>query len=127
LQGLFQFPNLTNVWLESLRGFDLDDALVLEMAQAWPNIRTLQLLTNGPASAPSRVTLAALRSFAHHCPHLISLGIELDARTVLAPHEGGEQNVQTELTLLNVGFSPISNSSAVASFIFHIFPEVSGM
>ncbi|KAJ7144146.1 hypothetical protein C8R44DRAFT_865126 [Mycena epipterygia] len=105
LQRLFRLYNLENVSLQSPGGFDLDDALVLEMARA-------------------RVTLAALRSFAYHCPKLVSLGIELDAGTVPAPHEGGEQNVQTELTLLTVGFSPISNPSAVASFIFDIFPEV---
>ncbi|KAJ7144125.1 hypothetical protein C8R44DRAFT_846099 [Mycena epipterygia] len=127
LTRLFRFHNLTNLGLESLRGFDLDDALVLEMAQAWPNLRTLQLLPNGPASPASRVTLAALRSFAHHCPKLVSLGIELDAGTVPVAHEGDKQDVQTKLNVLSVGFSPISNPSAVASFIFDIFPEVSDL
>ncbi|KAJ7144112.1 hypothetical protein C8R44DRAFT_759504 [Mycena epipterygia] len=97
------------------------------MARSWPNLRYLQLLPNGPGPtpSPSRVTLAALRSFAHHCPKLVSVAIDLDAGTVPVANEGDKQTLQTALELLDTGFSPITDPSAVANFIFDIFPEVS--
>ncbi|KAJ6520981.1 hypothetical protein DFH09DRAFT_1287306 [Mycena vulgaris] len=96
LQHLFRLSTLEDLSLEVGDDWDLDDALILEMA------------------------LASLRVIASRCPKLAHLGLDVDARIVPPPDPTAPS--QTALTVLHVGYSPITHSSAVTDFVFDIFP-----
>ncbi|KAJ7697265.1 hypothetical protein B0H17DRAFT_1197656 [Mycena rosella] len=117
----FCFQNLTEIWLQYYGGFDLDDGLVLEMARAWPHLQSINIMPSSPTPVPRRVTVGGLSVFAHYCPDLVLVGIEVDATIIPAP---GHQHPHTKLEVLNVGYSPIADPSTVADFIFGIFPAI---
>ncbi|KAJ6533395.1 hypothetical protein DFH09DRAFT_1406536 [Mycena vulgaris] len=120
------FPNLPDISLNFRTGFDLDDAAVLELARAWPNLRSLALVPSFPSLAPRDVTLVTftgLRAFADHCPEPISLGIELN--TDVIPCMETDAIPQTKCRSLCVGYAPIADPVAVANFVLSMFPEVS--
>ncbi|KAJ7692595.1 hypothetical protein B0H17DRAFT_1200414 [Mycena rosella] len=71
---------------------------------------------------PRRVTLSALQFFVLHCPKLIHLRLDLDARDVPPI---AEQPAQNALNSLNIGYSPLTDSFAVAGFLFVILPALS--
>ncbi|KAJ7156393.1 hypothetical protein C8R46DRAFT_1295215 [Mycena filopes] len=104
-------------------GFDLDDALVTQMAQSWPSATTIFLSSNDFAHIPSRVTLPGLLPFAAHCPHLKSLILPLDASVV--PPLPSTHVVQKCLTTLGVESAPISDPGEVAGFLSAVFGKLS--
>ncbi|KAJ7697241.1 hypothetical protein B0H17DRAFT_1197640 [Mycena rosella] len=81
LRSLGCFQNLQEVTLVPPGGFDIDDAMVEDLARAWPRIFSLQL--GGSYRSPSsRVTLHSLRALAAHCPNLGFLSLVFDASIV---------------------------------------------
>ncbi|KAJ7135856.1 hypothetical protein C8R44DRAFT_869554 [Mycena epipterygia] len=129
LRPLFHFSNLTVVYLEPPVGFAIDDAAAWDIARAWPNIQNLVLLACTDLHHPPHMTLCALSAFAEHCPQLTSLQIAFDASVVLPldPSVPVRPSLQTALTNLGVGYSPISSAGAVALFISGIFTSVSAI
>ncbi|KAJ7119893.1 hypothetical protein C8R43DRAFT_1136911 [Mycena crocata] len=123
LQHLFSFRNLVAVYLEIPDGFSPDDALLDEMAHASPHLTTLVMEPNTPCSIPRRATLAALCSFAQHCPDLNTLRIELTAMHV-PPLDPQTAVVKRNVHTLGVGYAPITDADAVAGYIFGIFSNV---
>ncbi|KAJ7615594.1 hypothetical protein DFH06DRAFT_1062672 [Mycena polygramma] len=121
LQRLFAFRGLVTLNLTFVVGFNLDDNNVAELARAWPQMEVLLLPGQSTAITP-RATLACLSSFARYCPHLHTLGIALDATALLkADSSHGHQQC---LQLIDVGYSPIKEPSAVARFVSAVFPKV---
>ncbi|KAJ6540539.1 hypothetical protein B0H19DRAFT_1077947 [Mycena capillaripes] len=127
LQQLFCFPNITILNLRLCEGFGLDDSIVLQMARAWPALRFLNLASFGiDAEEEPRVTLAAFPVFAQYCPELRSLGILINALGIPStPSNSLQPAVRGPVTMLDVGYAPIGDPAAVASFIFAVFPHVS--
>ncbi|KAJ7670152.1 hypothetical protein DFH06DRAFT_941528, partial [Mycena polygramma] len=124
---LLRFHNLTKLELANDYVFALSDALVLEMALAWPKLQWLHLLSRDPGTASDpAVTLAALCIFAQHCPALKVLAIDISARTI-PPLDGFDFAVRPALETLLVGYAPIDDPSAVAEFILAVFPNVTGV
>ncbi|KAJ7811509.1 hypothetical protein B0H13DRAFT_1926689 [Mycena leptocephala] len=123
LKQFFPFHNLTGVLLDIPGGFCMDDALAQTLARSWPKLESLQIVPRFPTPATSRVTLYGLRAFADHCPSLVELWIELTALSV--PKFGRDTGHQAKLQRLQVGYAPIEDASAVARFIFGIFPLLS--
>ncbi|KAJ7756649.1 hypothetical protein B0H16DRAFT_1826120 [Mycena metata] len=71
LKPLFSFGNLVSVRLAYPVGFDIDDAVVRNMARAWPRLEALILPHHHPHHLPPiRVTLAGVYSLAKYCPLL---------------------------------------------------------
>ncbi|KAJ7024657.1 hypothetical protein C8F04DRAFT_1130996 [Mycena alexandri] len=141
IRHLFCFTHLALVELHFPQGLQFDDQIILELAQAWPRLESLDLLPDWPPNGPRSVTLAALRIFAAHCPALKSLKIELDARvippeplpattsaSVAVPHIDDAVVLGTgynaNLIALYLGHSPISDASAVAGFLSKVAPGV---
>ncbi|KAJ7495451.1 hypothetical protein FB451DRAFT_1478249 [Mycena latifolia] len=111
LENLFGFGNLVTVYLVVNGGFDLDNGMILQMARAWPALRSLSLSPTCPTHVVRRVTLAGLCALADHCPHLTSLELEINALVIPAADRAARNRA--------------AHSSAVAGFIFDIFPALS--
>ncbi|KAJ6621019.1 hypothetical protein B0H10DRAFT_2354569 [Mycena sp. CBHHK59/15] len=125
LQPLFQFSNLTEVDLEAPSGFTIDDITADNMARAWPRIEHLHLAAGTDTQYPPNMTLHGLLAFARHCAALSSLSIVINANNV--PPSDFAANIrvlQTKLTTLNVGQSPISKPKDVARFLSAIFSSI---
>ncbi|KAJ7042350.1 hypothetical protein C8F04DRAFT_99048 [Mycena alexandri] len=102
--------------------FDIDDAVAIDMARAWPRIHDLELMTpayHAQDPAP-RVSLAALLAFAQYCPCLGKLRIVLDASVVPVA-------VACTLTCLDAGYSAILTAPSVANFLSGLFPLLSAL
>ncbi|KAJ6578521.1 hypothetical protein B0H19DRAFT_1230183 [Mycena capillaripes] len=123
LRPLFSFAHLVNVSLAHPVGFDLDDAVIVDMARAWPSIQSLELIASPARHMPSRVTLEGLYAFAKYCPRLRSLCITFDATVVPDTKENGNVRVaQQALESLDVRLSIVTDPSPVGKFLAAIFP-----
>ncbi|KAJ7919551.1 hypothetical protein B0H13DRAFT_1988642 [Mycena leptocephala] len=123
LRPLFSFPNLIEVRLAHPVGFNLDDAMMHDLARAWPQIEVLGLTARPYRHVPSRVSLEGLYAFAKHCPHLRILALTFDATVVPKLRDNGKKRVtQRSLCHLNVAASPIRKPERVAKFLSAMFP-----
>ncbi|KAJ6552758.1 hypothetical protein B0H19DRAFT_1263207 [Mycena capillaripes] len=119
---LFCFENITKVRIDAV-SFDLDDAVLLEMARSWPQLEILGLALHAPPQPnQTHVTLHSLRSLAQHCPNLRNLQMTFDASVIPPPETTGAHVLQTSLTFIEPGYSPIVAPFEVARFISGIFP-----
>jgi hypothetical protein len=72
-------------------------------------------------------SLVGLRALAKHCRELTFLAIEITALAIPAGMDGGQgraSRANLGLTSLHVGYSPISDSFSIATFLLHIFPNM---
>ncbi|KAJ7713657.1 hypothetical protein DFH07DRAFT_763257 [Mycena maculata] len=126
IRPLLSFSNLVTVWLSHPVGFDLDDAMIRDMASAWPSIEVLHLTADVTyRHRYSRVTLEGIYAFAKHCPRLDNLDITFDATFVPKIRVKGKKRVfQRTLRIIDVAASPISQPTRVAKFLSTIFPRL---
>ncbi|KAJ7485195.1 hypothetical protein B0H11DRAFT_2018435 [Mycena galericulata] len=134
LAPLLAFPNLTCLVIEPSHGLALDEALLRDMAAAWPRMEKLVLGVSGSESGttprPTLVSLRALLPFAVGCPNLQTLGVVVDARLPLPLAELGDLTVKRAggraLRRLLLGRSEISETDAgiseIARFLNGLFP-----
>ncbi|KAJ7868947.1 hypothetical protein B0H14DRAFT_3582715, partial [Mycena olivaceomarginata] len=122
LQLLFVFVNLTSVYIQSPSGFNLDDALISDMARAWTRIESLELWSK--ERVPCRVTLCCFRSFAQHCPLLEYLAMTVDASDASVELATPSQTSQGSLYTIRMMYSPIATPVPVAQFLSSLFPEL---
>ncbi|KAJ7436343.1 hypothetical protein FB451DRAFT_1307528 [Mycena latifolia] len=118
---LFCFANLTVLSIQTPVGYDLDDEIVAEIAQAWPCIEELCLRGNARPSCRLS-TFLGLSALAEHCPLLRTLEMTFDASNVplLGIHQG-QRALQTSLVSLDACQSPITDAFSVARFLSSIF------
>ncbi|KAJ7891438.1 hypothetical protein B0H13DRAFT_1887211 [Mycena leptocephala] len=119
LRILFCFRNLTCVVIECPLGFELEDSAMLDMAQAWPHIESLQMRFHDATPAKPSATLGCLHYFAWHCRVLRVMA--LDA-TVVPPTDG--ISMQNCLEQLHVFESPLSSVRDVACYLSGLFPKL---
>ncbi|KAJ7794876.1 hypothetical protein B0H14DRAFT_3556183 [Mycena olivaceomarginata] len=126
-QPLLSCVNLTEVHIVIGHGIDIDNAFLKQMAQAWPQLRTLDL-SPGCQSAryEPRDTLAGLIPLAQHCSHLETLALVLDATSIdpYTKEKPGAGVRNLTLLELDVVESPVDSPAAVASFLSAIFPNL---
>ncbi|KAK7012980.1 hypothetical protein R3P38DRAFT_2446586, partial [Favolaschia claudopus] len=80
LRPLLRVPNLRNVRLLYPGDSLLNDEFVDEIANPWPALEELSM--PGSPAFQDPPTLRSLLSFARHCPHLRSLELDVDAKTI---------------------------------------------
>jgi hypothetical protein len=127
---LLSFSNLEYVWINACVSFELmDDALIRDMAMAWPNLRQLDLGSMSCWGLPSRVTLAGLVPLCNNCPNLQVLGLTFNASVPIKypavdPLRRGPYNEQ--MHTLQVGHSSIDRTHvrAVAAFLSRLYPNL---
>ncbi|KAJ7165695.1 hypothetical protein C8R43DRAFT_1165272 [Mycena crocata] len=125
LSTLFCFGDLQRVSLRGPVGFDVDDAIIWDMARSWPKITSLALETATELNHPPSMTLGGLRAFATHCPDLNYLSITFNTSTVPPFDNSPETRLsQRALTCLGVGVAPISDSGDIARFLSALFPNI---
>ncbi|KAJ6545407.1 hypothetical protein B0H19DRAFT_1075722 [Mycena capillaripes] len=117
---LFCFSHLTLVEITVRDGYNIDNAIISDMACAWPHIEQLSLISMGSRGC----TLLALVSFARHCPRLWGVSIPLDFSSIPPPVNGVVQE-----TLWHLGWdlnTPVDagTSKSVAEFLASIFPNL---
>ncbi|KAJ7485909.1 hypothetical protein FB451DRAFT_1083417 [Mycena latifolia] len=121
IRHLFCFTNLVSLWIYPPAGFDLDDDTTIDMARAWPHLEVLSLVPNHPEFSP-RLTLLGLYALAHHCRHLRTVEICLDASVV--PQLPTTFDKEGSLLQLDVTYSRISSALPVARYLALIFPKL---
>jgi len=126
LHILFAFANLEVLSITTLISFaNVDNALIKDMASAWPSLKTLEIQYFGASSHTTNVTLRGLLPLAS-CSSLKQLSITLDATIHNEfPHlRPGRGVSNASLLYLAVGQSPITDPYAVASFLSDVFPKL---
>lgn len=127
LGPLLLFRNLRTVTISARWCYDLDNAIIRDMAAAWPNINHLWLDPLGQWPAHSRVTLEGLLPLAEKCPDLCTLGVVVYAN-LITPHGSalrpGRGHVHHRLRTLMVGNAYINSPCDTAAFLSDVFPAL---
>ncbi|KAF8186148.1 hypothetical protein K438DRAFT_1936851 [Mycena galopus ATCC 62051] len=124
LNSLFGFSNLTDVSIRVLHGFAIDDAVVSDLARAWPYLRELSLATEGHDPTPL-VTLRGVQALAQYCDQLRALVMTFDATNVPPSATSEEPQIsQRALVSLEVAFSHIAVAFPVARFLSATFVKL---
>lgn len=123
---LFRFPHMRQVRIIANWVWQLDDAFVSQVADAWPELTELELDSHSYWDPISQVTLQGLEPLALKCPNLTTLGIVL----VGIPPESTHANStirgrwNTALRELRVGRSSIESPALVAAYLSGLFPQL---
>ncbi|KAG6331270.1 hypothetical protein ID866_7815 [Astraeus odoratus] len=120
---LLAFRSLRTVDLDFFGIGGLDDAAFGAIAQAWPNLKHLALGTGDISRTRPRVTMNGLIALLTHCPSLASLHLVFDA-TVLPPEELLGSFVNTCITEITVGHSPIRDVQPVIGYLAQLLPRL---
>nr|GAT52642.1 predicted protein [Mycena chlorophos] len=121
------FTKLDSLQLDVPGGFDLDDALLLDIAAAWgATLRSLKLYAEDLSAPSHRVTLEGIHAMACRCPALWALDLQLSAVDIPTPADPLSASGPA-LQGLRVGFSPIRDAPAVAQFLMQAFPALEGV
>ena len=126
--SLLKFTNLESILIQTeCTAQYIDDATLEAMAQSWPKLRDLAF--NAPWSSgnrwPSQCTLRGILHLVKHCPNLASLRIPFNASAEISWNgRPGGGVVCEQMGDLDVGYSPITDPRAVASFLSDVFPKL---
>lgn len=126
LKPLFSLPKLVKIHISSNCLFNLDDRTLVQMAHAWPSLKTLILGSDHGWRRRSKLTLKSLLIILAHCPDLQTLGIVIDATRIDSDpttRPGGGFS-HTTLTDLQMGDSKVTNAMLVGAFLSDIVPRV---
>jgi hypothetical protein len=124
---LLAFRNLTHLSMSCVYS-DLDDALLSQMAQAWPHLEVLVLRLPLSGLVATGVTLEGFLPLLEYCPKLRELALTIDAFSEPhCLHSSGQpwQGISNpNITTLTVGNSGIASPVYVAQFLSYIFPNL---
>ncbi|KAJ7783110.1 hypothetical protein B0H16DRAFT_1803377 [Mycena metata] len=127
IEPLLSSVALSRVDLQLNEGFDLSDACVARVAEAWPMLEILRLTMpyKSRRAVASSITLAGLQAFAHHCPFLTTLALVLDG-TVEAPKFEPSDTISQQYSLrtLEVGVSSQRFPLIAADLLATVFPTL---
>lgn len=109
----------------SLEGFK--NSAIEEMAAAWPQLRSLQLISYS-RSQPMSCTILCLRHFARCCPDLQHIKLSFSPTPCGKIRRAGPRAIQSSMESLDVGYSPLefSDVPVVAAFLARLFPNLDG-
>ncbi|KAF8887139.1 hypothetical protein BD779DRAFT_1672897 [Infundibulicybe gibba] len=131
LRALFPLTGLTCVILRTRHGFNINNVFMGEIAAAWQHIQTLDIEVVNVIRPlePPQLTLHGLAPLAELCPKLHTLGIRVNATHICSNHFDLCSNSKSRVKLVNVGHSPISETSVpwVAAYLSAIFPKINDL
>ncbi|EMD32756.1 hypothetical protein CERSUDRAFT_77137 [Gelatoporia subvermispora B] len=123
IQPLLVYRNLEDIMLDFDSNLRINDEQLKQMAIAWPHLSYLSIpfrLDERPRIFKSDLTLASLEILTTTCLRLRSLLINIDTSHATRPKEGSGTGSLREL---DVDWSPVSESAAVAAFLTSVFPQ----
>ncbi|EIW85496.1 hypothetical protein CONPUDRAFT_150305 [Coniophora puteana RWD-64-598 SS2] len=127
-QHLLQFHNLVGVCVDTAHEIQLDNASLLQMAESWPVLESLEINPRKGWGRRSCITLHGLRTMLKRLPKLTTLAIAIDAQAVKLHITEDDQYGQYQITRpfkLNVLDSRIGcNHAEVAAFLSDLFPVI---
>ena len=126
LSPLLQCRNLENITIRiSYAHAAIDNALLKEIALAWPYLRRISLDSYHQARLwRSRANLQGLSYLAQHCHSLQSVRLQFDVSLpTTAMHPDGGIRCES-LTQLEVSHSHVSDPLVVATFLADVFPNL---
>lgn len=131
-QPLFRLTSMRRFHISTPWTWDLDDALVRDLAKAWPDINYLHLSPSTYWSPTPRITFRSLELLATRCPKLTSFGAVIDSTLpipaddpALIPELASDGDWQYELTDLSLGHTkPQGNLVAIAAYLSGMFPNL---
>jgi hypothetical protein len=104
IRPLLHLTGLTHLKVRDIRGFYLDDAIVQEMASAWPSLQ--YLCTNNRHAEQPNVTLLGFSDLLQKCPQLTELSISIYASaTDIAAVMAREPVPNMSIRTLDLGYS----------------------
>lgn len=125
LRPLLPFANMKELSISTTNSFKLDNAMLRDMAMAWPKLQTLELGISG-WGAPSGISPAGLIPLLENCQNLRNLSIVIDASTVdfsvemLSNHKSN-----TRIRKLKLGDSRIGGDyELIAKFFSSLTPNL---
>jgi hypothetical protein len=123
---LFSFTNLKVLEFGPGCPFAPDDALIRDIAKAFPQLQILHLGSSYGSGGRTNVTLPGLVPLVQYCPELWSLGIVVDTSNIdlLSDRKPGHGFSNRKIRSLDLGDSRISKPAKVASFLSDIFPRL---
>ncbi|KAH7905732.1 hypothetical protein BJ138DRAFT_1164222 [Hygrophoropsis aurantiaca] len=133
LRPLLQFRRLQALFLTIPYLIVFDDALLLEMADAWPHLTTLCLNRRGLWSSGSRITPLTFIELLERCPELEALSIPLDFSAIdcvdFDPLGIGalrnQDRKRAKLKELCLGPYMVIHPQAIARFLAAVLPDAS--
>lgn len=139
LRPLLEFKQLDYLVILIACRYALDDALYVDMANAWPRIKSLYVGCQDLYSHEALPSVRVLPLLAVLCPELESLGLAFDAihwqdeKTFDTDWRGKTTDVYgplanrastSVLRTLMVGQSPICAPEYIAAFLLRVFPNL---
>jgi hypothetical protein len=111
------------------RSIELDNVALGTLSGGWPSLQELDFGSKDSRYRPIRaLTLEGLLSLTMNCPQLRVLTTYIDAtispRPLVRKPKQNTWRANRNLTLLNVGFSPLSNTVQVGCYLCELFPEL---
>ncbi|KAH8091046.1 hypothetical protein BXZ70DRAFT_491755 [Cristinia sonorae] len=121
LRPLLHFRQMRHLEFTTNWWWDLDDVLIHEMANAWPNLWTLRLDPLAGWSRPCRITLLSLLPLAQSCPNLDYFGVVLDSSPL--PSCNSSVDCPPHFIRLCFGSSAVESPEEVAAYLARLFPR----
>lgn len=124
LKPVFACSNLTSLEIIHQYPLALTQKDLEALALRWPSLETLNLNTEPRDLSSSPLTFEALFPFARHCPHLIYLGLFVNASTDSIPSFDAKTPFPLfkRLQRLAMGLSIIESTTPVTTFLSQILP-----
>ncbi|KIJ63133.1 hypothetical protein HYDPIDRAFT_41394 [Hydnomerulius pinastri MD-312] len=130
IRPLFRFRSLESLDLSEYHASSLDDATMAEFASSFPRLTILYFGSDSMLDYPG-ITYKSIISLLKSCPKLQTLGISFNAKSittamVMSRDDDDEewQVLNTRLSTIEVGNSPITNPAPVALFLKAIMPQL---
>lgn len=125
LRPLLAFHSLRTVDLDLFSTGELDDDAFDMMAQAWPALESFALGTTDVSRQHPKTTLRTLISLLTHCPNLNNIHIVFDGtKNLLDAAQVRTGVVNTRITELAVGHSPLDDVDAMVKCLWTLMPRL---
>lgn len=131
ISPLLQLRNVTTLAISAGFAVDLYDDCIRVMAERWPNLSRLSILSERPLRRRSKISMDALLILLQNCHSLDSLGLTFDpspfsdeTRETVAALRLSKPDIGCslfKLSVLNCDF--VYDTAAVASSLHAMFPE----
>jgi hypothetical protein len=122
---LMSFSRLTKLDLDWFCTSDVDDDALKKMLQSWPNLEEFYFGISTAPLVPPSITFIGFVYLIQHCRHLRDIQMSFRACSIAIDREPFSTTTPNKnITLLEVGDSPIVDPIAVAGQLYSLLPNL---